>query len=224
MTIRRIVPALGITAAALFLMIATASASTITYSTNSALTIFVGGTDVFSSTGGSAATLTFTPNLSSTSGTPSNINYGDFLLACPTCGTQTSGLGTHFNAFTFDLVVIDTTDNVQGEFIGTSTGGSVWSDVSQISVTWLPLQLGPGTSGVLAGLGPTFNTTYFTISTPTLIVAPNSGCTSGTSGPGCGDTTVQGTVNEASGTPEPTTFLLLGSALLGLGVLRRKRA
>jgi hypothetical protein len=133
-------------------------------------------------------------------------------------------LGTHVNPFTFDLVVIDQTDNVQGEFVGTSTGGTVWSDVSNVQIGFSPTTLGPGTSNVLAGLGTTFNSTIFTITTPSLIVAPNSGCTSGTSGPGCGDTTVQGTVNEASGTPEPTTFLLLGSALLGLGVLRRKRA
>jgi hypothetical protein len=49
-----------------------------------------------------------------------------------------------------------------------------------------------------------------------LIVAPNSGSPAG-------DTTVQGTVN-SSAIPEPATLLLLGAGLLGLGVLRRKRA
>ncbi len=216
MTMRRFIQAAGIVAVAP-LMVAGASASTITYSTNSALTIFVGGNDVLTSVGG-LATLTFAPNASGTTGVPSNVNYGDFILACPNCGTQASGLGTHFNAFTFDLVVIDTTDNVQGEFIGTSSGGSIWSDVSQVSISWSPSQIGPGTSGVLAGLGTTFNTTYFTISSPSLIVAPNSGCPAQ-----CGDTSIQGSVN-SSAIPEPATFLLLGAGLLGLGVLRRKRA
>jgi hypothetical protein len=213
---KRFIQAAGIVAVAL-LMVASASASTISYTTNSGLTMFVSsGNDVFNSTGGAAATLTFTPNTTSNTGVPSNVDYGDFLLVCPTCGTQAAGLGTLFNAFTFDLVIIDTTDNVQGEFVGTSTGGLVWSNVSQVSIAWNPLQLGPGTSGVLAGLGTTFNTTYFTITPNSLIVAPNSGTPQG-------DTTVQGTVN-SSAVPEPATFLLLGAGLLGLGALRRKRA
>ena len=214
MTMKCFVKAASITAVVLFMMVASASANII-YRTDSAGTIFVGGTDVLTSVGG-LATLTFAPNASGSSGVPSNVDYGDFLLACVNCGTQASGLGTHFNAFTFDLVVIDTTDNVQGEFVGTSAGGSIWSDVSQVSISWSPLQLGPGTSNVLAGLGTTFNNTFFTISSPTLIVAPNSGSPAG-------DTTVQGTVN-SSAIPEPATLLLLGAGLLGLGVLRRKRA
>jgi hypothetical protein len=218
---KRFVKAASVTAVVLFVMVATASANII-YSTNSTGTIFVGGNDVLNSVGG-LATLTFAPNASGSTGVPSNVDYGDFLLACANCGTQSSGLGTHFNAFSFDLVVIDTSDNVQGEFVGTSTGGSIWSDVSQVSINWTPLQLGPGTSNVLAGLGTTFNTTYFTIPSQTLIVAPNSGCNVGTTGAGCGDTTVQGTVN-SSAIPEPATFLLLGAGLLGLGALRRKRA
>ena len=214
MTMKCFVKAASITAVVLFMMVASASANII-YRTDSAGTIFVGGTDVLTSVGG-LATLTFAPNASGSSGVPSNVDYGDFLLACVNCGTQASGLGTHFNAFTFDLVVIDTTDNVQGEFVGTSAGGSIWSDVSQVSISWSPLQLGPGTSNVLAGLGTTFNNTFFTISSPTLIVAPDSGSPAG-------DTTVQGTVN-SSAIPEPATLLLLGAGLLGLGVLRRKRA
>ena len=214
MTMKCFVKAASITAVVLFMMVASASANII-YRTDSTGTIFVGGTDVLTSVGG-LATLTFAPNASGSSGVPSNVDYGDFLLACASCGIEGSGLGTAFGAFNFDLIVIDTTDNVQGEFVGTSAGGSIWSDVSQVSISWSPLQLGPGTSNVLAGLGTTFNNTFFTISSPTLIVAPNSGSPAG-------DTTVQGTVN-SSAIPEPATLLLLGAGLLGLGVLRRKRA
>jgi len=208
------VKAASITAVVLFMMVASASANII-YRTDSTGTIFVGGTDVLTSVGG-LATLTFAPNASGSSGVPSNVDYGDFLLACASCGIEGSGLGTAFGAFNFDLIVIDTTDNVQGEFVGHSPGGLVYSDVSQVSITWTPGQLGPGTSNVLAGLGTTFNNTFFTSPSTTLIVAPSSGSPKG-------DTTVQGTVN-SSAIPEPATLLLLGAGLLGLGVLRRKRA
>jgi len=214
MTFRRFVQAAGITVA-VFMMASSATAATITYTTNAAGTIFVGGGLVLTSAGG-LGTLTYVPNVSSTSGTPSNINFGDFVLACPLCSVQSGGLGTHFNAFTFDLVITDVTDsNARGTFVGTSSGGSVWSDVSQINVAWLPLQLGPGTSNASFG---NFGNTVFTISTPTEIVAPNSGSVNA-----LGDTTVQGHVDTfISGVPEPATFSLIGGALLGLGMLRRK--
>lgn len=214
MKIGRIAQAALIVAAALFMMTASASASTITYNTNAAGTLFVGPNSlILNSTGGASATLTFIPNVGSSSGTPSNINFGDFLLACPSCGTQLSGLGTAFGAFTFDLVVTDSTDGATGTFVGSSAGGTVWSDVSNVSITWSPLQLGPGTSNASSG---NFGSTFFTISNPTLIVAPNSGTPPG-------DTTVQGTVNSSTGVPEPTTMLLVGCGLVGLGLVGNKR-
>jgi hypothetical protein len=200
------------TAVAVFMMVASASAGTITYTTNSAGTEFFGDGLALDSTGGAAAVLTFHPNTSSISGLPSNINLGTFGLVCATCGTQASGLGTLFASFTFDLVVDDTTDGATGEFVGTSTGGTVWSDVSNVAMTWAPMQLGPGATGALTG---SFGGTDFTISSPTGIVAPNSGTTPGS-------TTVQGAVTAATGVPEPTTFVLLGGALLALSAQRRK--
>lgn len=199
---------------ALFVLSVTAGASTIMYDTSdSPLTMFTSGGLVLDSTGGAAATLTYDPLADTTVGTPSNINLGDFDLVCPTCGTQASGLGTAFSAFTFDLVVTDDTDGATGEFVGTSSGGSVWSDVSQISIAWSPLQLGPGMSGALTG---DFGTTVFTISSPTLIVSPNSGA---------GTTTLQGTVNTTAvaGVPEPATMAMVGSAFVALAALGRKR-
>jgi hypothetical protein len=214
MTMRRLIAVSAL--AALFLLMAeSAGASTILYdTTDSPITGFSGGGLVLDSTGGAAATLTYSGLGDTSVGTPSNISLGDFDLVCPTCGTQASGLGTAFSAFTFDLVVTDDTDGATGEFVGTSAGGSVWNDVSQISISWSPLQVGPGTSGAMTG---NFNGTDFTISSPTLIVSPNSGAKPG-------DTTVQGTVTSLSiGTPEPASMALVGGALIGLAALARKR-
>ncbi|MFZ0933569.1 MAG: PEP-CTERM sorting domain-containing protein [Bryobacteraceae bacterium] len=202
--------------AVLFIMVASASASTIVYdTTDSPLTMFASGGLILDSTGGASATLTYDPLADTSVGTPSNINLGDFDLVCPTCGTQASGLGTAFGAFTFDLVITDDTDGATGEFVGTSSGGSVWSDVSQISIAWTPLQLGPGMTDALTG---DFGTSLFTISSPTSIVAPDSGTPAGI-------TTVQGTVNAASAAsvPEPATMAMVGGAFVGLAALARRR-
>ncbi len=225
MTMKRFIQAAGIVAVAL-LMVASASASSISYTTNSGLTLFLNANGAITNGGltladtlGVPATITFTPNSASSSGTPSNINLGDFLLTCATCSLQATngGVGgSYFGAFQFDLVVTDTTDNAVGKFVGTSTGGSVWYDVSQINIVWSPLYLGPGKTPTPGYLSGDFGQTVFTITSPTGIVAPNSGTPNG-------DSTVQGHV-ATSGIPEPATFLLLGAGLLGLGALRRKRA
>ena len=212
---RFIIRAGALAVAVLFLAVGVSSASTIVYDTSdSPLTMFGSGGLVLDSTGGATATLTYNPLGDTSVGTPSNINLGDFLLACPSCGTQASGLGTNFGAFTFDLVITDDTDGASGEFVGSSSGGSVWSNVSQVSISWVPVALGPGTSNALSG---DFGTTIFSISTPTLIVAPDSGTPAG-------DTTVQGTISAAASAPEPATTALVGGALISLAALvRRKR-
>jgi hypothetical protein len=209
---------------ALFTMAASASAAGINYTTNDAQTAFITGgsglTDNSSSgTGGAAATLVFVPNTTSSTGFPSNINLGYFLLTCTGCTTQAVGTGSAtFSAFSFDLDVDDTTDGAKGDFVGTSTGGSIFSDTSPIQVNWTTspvnsLQIGPGTSNASSG---NFGTTYFDkVTSITSIVAPNSGTSPG-------DSTVQGQVN--STTPEPATLALVGGGLLGLGLLRRKKA
>jgi hypothetical protein len=194
------------------LLAAHANAGTIiNYTTNAAGTEFVGGINslTLNSTGGVAATITFTPNTTSGTGVPSNINLGDFLLVCMTCTTNQTTL---FSAFTFDLVVSDTTDGATGEFVGTSSGGTVSSNSSTVQVNWQsPTSIGPGTLNALTG---DFSSTVFSMVSPiTLINAPNSGTPQG-------DTTVNGQVT--SGAPEPATFALIGGALFGLGLLRKK--
>ena len=198
----------------IFVVAASASAGNLFYSTNAAGTLFVGGVNslTLNSTSGPNATLVFTPNPGQSTTTPSNIDLGEFDLYC-TGGSNgcTASSNTVFGAFTFDLVVTDTTDNnAIGQFVGTSTGGNVNLTGSTINVNWTPTQLGPGTLNALSG---NFGMTEFLKQQPlTSIVAPNSGDNPGR-------TTVQAYVVSA---PEPSSFALIGGALLGIGVLRRK--
>lgn len=219
LNIGRFVQATSITGVALLVMTATASATQITYNTNTSGTEFIsssggtisdGGLELSDSTG-DTATLIYEANVGSISGTPSNIDFGNFVLACAACTTNSGGT---FGAFTFDIIVDDTTDGAKGEFIGTSAGGNFTSNTSTITIDWStlaqpPTQLGPGTFNELTG---NFGPTYFTIDASTPIVAPNSGIVAG-------ESTVQGSV---SSTPEPPTLGLIGASLLGLGLIRRR--
>jgi PEP-CTERM motif len=226
-----------LTGVAVFLMAASASASTISYTTNAAGTEFVtysgtiidGGLGIDNSggSGGGApsspsATLVFEPNTTSNVGTPSNIDLGDFLLTCTGCSTAAQNSAyVSFGAFTFDLLVTETVNTdgsgtlpATGEYVGTSSGGFAFSDESTISIAWSPLQIGPGGSGAITG---NFGDASFVITSPSGIVAPNSGTPPG-------DTTVQGHVNSGATVPEPMTFSLMGAGLLGLGILGRRRS
>jgi hypothetical protein len=213
MIVKRITKALSIAGIAALALVGNASAGSITYTTNSPGTEFVAGVNslILTSTGGQSATLTFVANTSSVSGTPSNIDLGDFLLVCSTCTTLQT---TTFGAFTFDLVVDDTTDGAFGQFVGTSTGGTVSSNSSTVQINWTAppgLQIGPGTNNALSG---NFISTDFDIVSPlSLIVAPNSGTVKG-------DTTIQGQISSA---PEPASLAMFGGGLLAVGFLGRKK-
>jgi len=82
-----------------------------------------------------------------------------------------------------------------------------------MTFNWVPLQLGPGTTGASGGSG-SFGTTSFNIILQTRIVNPTSGAQIGSS-------TVQGSIDDGV-VPEPATLGLVGSALLVLGIFRRR--
>lgn len=219
MTIERIAQPASIAGVAILIMVGAASAGPITYSTNASGTGFSGGSSLtLNNSLGAAATLSFIPGINIATGVPSNVNFGNFTLVCATCSTQGLGAGSFFNPFTFDMVLTDVTNSATGTFVGTSSGGTVFSDVSQITVNWAPLQLGPGANNATSGnFGPAiFSTTIFTG-----IVAPNSGAVPGQS-------TIQGFVDstdlaDPGNVPEPLTLALVGGSLIGIGLLRHKR-
>lgn len=216
MQLRRLVQAASITGVALVVMAASATAYPISFNTSASGTGFGAGgglgLSLNSAPGGQAATLVFAPNMGDTQGGPTNINLGSFTLACATCGAFGSGLSATFAPFTLEMILTDVTDGGTGKFIGSSTGGEVFTGVSQIDVFWVPLSLGPGTNNALSG---SFGPSVFTIDLKTLVVSPTSGTTPGLS-------TVQGTLS-SSAVPEPATVGLVGAALLGLGLLGRKK-
>jgi hypothetical protein len=188
---------------AAFVVASNASAATINYSTTGV------GTLTSTGFGGGTSTLVFTGNPGASSGTPSIVNLGDFELVCTDCSTSVAGTAgaTYAAGQTFQLNISDATDSATGHFTGTLGGGTVFSDSSPLMITW---------DGFVVDSG-SFQSTVFTVFSPTPLAAPNSGSPAG-------DTTVQGHIDASvSAVPEPATYSLVGGALVSLGLWRRKK-
>ena len=157
-------------------------------------------------TNGATGDILFTNPGPSTVTPPSNLQYGTFKVTCTACNDLTNPMTAAFvtfPAFTFDLVINDVTDGGTHTFVGTSTGGKVTPTSSTVTVTWLPAS-------------EVFGPTTFEIASFTNINSPGSGTPLGTS-------TIDGHIDEAAGVPEPATLGLIGSGLLGLGMIARKK-
>lgn len=125
---------------------------------------------------------------------PTFVSYGFF-------NVDDSGATAPVNigAFTFDLVLHDNTDNGTLTFTGSSAGGVLSHNQSNVIVSWSPTS------------GPVANST-FSIFTPTQLVPPTTTA---------GQTTIQGFVNTTA--PEPASLALIGGGLLGLGLISRRK-
>jgi hypothetical protein len=186
------------------------------YQTDGPGTGFPGSGLILTQSSGTAATLSFTGNGPTDVNPPSNINYGFFQLSCPGCTTAAGGVGAWFDPFEFNLEVrVDGTN--YGSFHMQSDGGWIYLNQSTISVSWMPMQLGPGAAGLDQG---SFGPYYFVQPTLAGIVAPNSGTLPGVS-------TIQGRVGlDATAVPEPLNsgWLEAGSAALLLLIAGQRAA
>ena len=204
---------LALIASTAILSVASASASIITYDTAGSAYVTGGTGQTLTVTNGSGtATLTYHPpsngsgpctpaNVCSVNA-PSNISYGFFQITVSADGSYT------IPAFTFDLLLSDDSDALPSVTItGTSSGGTITrtgpAGSSNVDIIWSPTSINEGTA-------------LFTITSPTQIVDPTTLV---------GESSIQGTVSPNTGTPEPTTMLLMGAGLLGVGfIARRKKA
>jgi hypothetical protein len=143
-----------------------------------------------------------------------NINYADLATATTLSNLNSPSLASYgifrvddagatapvtIGAFSFSLVIHDMTDAGTTTFVGSSAGGTISHNSSDVTVSWSP---------VTGAIGPVF----WSIFTPTPLVPPTTTN---------GETSIQGAVTSAI--PEPASMLLMGAGLLGLGFVSRRK-
>jgi hypothetical protein len=137
-------------------------------------------------------------------------------------GTQTGGMSSFQNSL-ITFVVTDTHGigdlilGFNGSFTGTGTSSTSENFcMNATTVVGCPV----AKSGTLNVTNPPpfFNNVFLFGSVTSIAISDNINVTSGTNGTAAASQVI----NEFSGIPEPLTGILLGSGLIGLGLLRRR--
>lgn len=143
-----------------------------------------------------------------------NTSFGTITIDCANASCATSSIPANLNLYLRFNQTLPQAGS--GEIVSSTITGTFSFGGGGGQITWTV----PSTN-IIAG---TTNIKYSVVNTPLSLNAPSQGGTSPTNATGVipGVTSIQGRVEDAS-VPEPSTYALIGGALLGLGYLRRKK-